>query len=70
MGRGGRRVFDSGDRRGLPPVEVLRRAWELSLPHEDPGLDFERRLLSVAQAVRDWPGPTGPMETTTEEGRP
>lgn len=49
--------FDAHDRHGLPPLNELKAAWDKPLPHEDPLMDEERRLLCVAQCVRDFIGP-------------
>lgn len=48
------RIFDPRDMAGLPPLNEIKEAWDTPLPHEDPGMDEERRLLSVAQYVRDY----------------
>ena len=45
--------FDQNDTAGLPPLNLLKEAWDRPLRHEDPLLDEERRLQSVAQLVRD-----------------
>ena len=46
--------FDAHDTCNIPPFNELKAAWDKPLPHEDPLADEERRLLSVAQHVRDW----------------
>lgn len=46
-------LFDAHDLRGIPPLNSLKAAWDKPLRHEDPLMDEERRLLSVAQYVRD-----------------
>ena len=46
--------FDAHDTCNIPPFNELKAAWDKPLPHEDPLADEERRLLSVAQCVRDW----------------
>lgn len=46
--------FDAHDLEHIPPLNVLKAAWDKPLPHEDPFMDEESRLLSVAQKVRDY----------------
>lgn len=48
------RPFDAHDTRDIPGYNLLKQAWDRPLPHEDPLADEERRLLSVAQCVRDY----------------
>lgn len=49
-----KRNFDPRDLQDIPGFNLLKAAWDLPLPHEDPLCDEERRLLSVAQIVRDY----------------
>ena len=46
--------FDAWDTRDLPPLNELRAAWDKPLEHEDPLMNEDRKLLSVAQYVRDY----------------
>ena len=41
-------------------MNELKAAWDMPLRHEDPLVDEERRLLAVAQLVRDSP-PSTPL---------
>ena len=45
--------FDPFDTAGLPGLNKLKAAWDRPLRREDPLIDEERRLLAVAQLVRD-----------------
>lgn len=44
----------------LPSLDILSNAWHFPGQHEDPDRDFEHRLESVADAIReangDWSG--------------